>query len=65
MAEITYSLELWDNNLGDLYPVLIEEGDIVDIGDLGLDAREGWLYPLHVEEGVPGPARLGGFPRLP
>ena len=53
-GEITYSLELWDNNLGDLYPVKIEDGEIIDIGDLGLDAREGWLYPLYLEEECPG-----------
>ncbi|MCY4607704.1 MAG: ABC transporter substrate-binding protein [bacterium] len=53
-GEITYSPEMWSNNLGDVYPVMIENGDIVDIGDLGLDAREGWLYPLYVEEECPG-----------
>ena len=45
-GEISYAPELWSNNLGEVYPVMIENGDIVDIGDLGLDAREGWLYPL-------------------
>ncbi len=53
-GEVTYSGELWDNNLGDLYPRLIEEGALVDMGSLGLDAREGWLYPRHVEEECPG-----------
>lgn len=51
---IPVALELWDNNLGDFYPNLIAEGKIEDIGDVGLEAREGWLYPAHLEESCPG-----------
>jgi len=53
-GSITGSLEVWDNNLGEFFPSLIEQGKIQDIGDTGLDAREGWLYPKHVEEACPG-----------
>jgi glycine betaine/proline transport system substrate-binding protein len=53
-GNITGSLEVWDNNLGEFFPKLIEGGQIEDIGDTGLDAREGWLYPKHVEELCPG-----------
>jgi glycine betaine/proline transport system substrate-binding protein len=53
-GNITGSLEIWDNNLGDYYPGLLSEGKIEDIGDTGLDAREGWLYPKYVEEQCPG-----------
>jgi len=53
-GSITGSLEVWDNNLGEFFPKLIEEGKIEDIGDTGLDAGEGWLYPKHVEEMCPG-----------
>ena len=53
-GNITATLELWDNNLGDYYPGLIEQGKIEHLGDIGLDAREGWLYPKHVEEQCPG-----------
>jgi glycine betaine/proline transport system substrate-binding protein len=51
---ITASMELWDNNLGDYYPGLIEEGKIENLGSMGIDAREGWIYPKHVEEQCPG-----------
>jgi len=51
---IAATLELWDNNLGDFYPKLISEGKIEDIGDVGLTAREGWLYPAHMETVCPG-----------
>lgn len=53
-GSITGSLEVWDNNLGEFFPKLISEGKIDEIGDTGLDAREGWLYPKHVEELCPG-----------
>ena len=53
-GDVTYSPELWDNNLGDVYPKLIAEGAIVDLGEVGVDAREGWVYPKHVEEMCPG-----------
>lgn len=53
-GNITVTMELWDNNLGDFYPKLISEGKIEDLGGVGLDAREGWLYPKHMEESCPG-----------
>lgn len=53
-GNITASLELWDNNLGDYYPGLITEGKIENLGSMGIDAREGWLYPLHVKDLCPG-----------
>ncbi len=51
---ITVATELWDNNLGEFYPKLISEGKIEDLGDVGLSAREGWLYPNHMEDACPG-----------
>lgn len=53
-GSITGSLELWDNNLGEFWPGLIADGKVEDLGSMGLDAREGWLYPKHVEELCPG-----------
>ena len=53
-GDVTYAPELWDNNLGDLYADYIVEGKILDLGEVGIDAREGWLYPVHVKELCPG-----------
>ena len=53
-GNITLGLELWDNNLGEWWPNQLESGAVEDMGTLGLDAREGWLYPKHVEELCPG-----------
>lgn len=48
------TLEVWTNNAGDLYPKLKEAGSIVDIGPLGLETKEGWMYPVHMESVCPG-----------
>lgn len=53
-GQIHLGMELWDNNLGEYFPSKLDDGSVADIGDLGLDAREGWLYPKHVEELCPG-----------
>jgi glycine betaine/proline transport system substrate-binding protein len=53
-GNITLGLEMWDNNLGEWWPQQLETGVAEDLGTLGLDAREGWLYPKHVEELCPG-----------
>lgn len=46
--------EVWDNNVGDIYPKAVESGDIVQVGPLGLAPREGWMYPPYMEEKCPG-----------
>ena len=46
--------EVWTNNVGDLYPDLVNKGEIVVVGDLGLDPKEGWIYPPYMEEKCPG-----------
>jgi glycine betaine/proline transport system substrate-binding protein len=53
-GEVSASLELWSNNLGEHYTRLLASGDIERLGDLGLDPKEGWLYPLHMEKRCPG-----------
>lgn len=46
--------EVWTNNVGDLFPNFVDKGDIVIVGDLGLDPKEGWIYPPYMEEKCPG-----------
>jgi len=53
-GDLSATLELWNNNLGDYWPQLLAEGKAEDIGDVGLDAREGWIYPKYVEASCPG-----------
>lgn len=53
-GDITATLEIWSSNVSDEYAKKIDEGTIVEIGDLGLDAKEGLAYPAHVAELCPG-----------
>ncbi len=46
--------ETWTNNVGDIYPKAVESGDIVVLGDLGLQPQEGWIYPPYMAEQCPG-----------
>ena len=63
-GNITLGLEYWDNNMGEWLPKLMAEGKVEDLGTLGLDAREGWVYPKHVEELCPGLPDWGRVHRL-
>ena len=39
-GNINLSTEVWTNNVGDLYDGLVEKGDIVVVGELGLSPKE-------------------------
>jgi len=53
-GEIHVGAEIWDNNLGEFFPVMLEDGRVEDGGEVGIDGREGWVYPKHMEEQCPG-----------
>ncbi len=53
-GNLHFQAEVWDNNLGDLYPKVLEAGQIEVIGELGLDAWQDWMYPTYLEEKCPG-----------
>lgn len=46
--------EVWTNNIGDIYPKAVEAGEIIVLGQLGLEPKEGWIYPPYMEEKCPG-----------
>ena len=46
--------ETWTNNVGDIYPKAVEAGDIVVVGSLGLEPKEGWIYPPYLKDKCPG-----------
>lgn len=48
------SVEVWMNNVGEIYPKALEEGKIENLGPLELETREGWVYPKFMEEVCPG-----------
>lgn len=53
-GNLHFQAEVWTNNIGDLYPKAVESGEIVVLGDLGLEPREGWVYPPYMTERCPG-----------
>ncbi|MBV2361613.1 ABC transporter substrate-binding protein [Thalassococcus sp. CAU 1522] len=53
-GDIHATLEIWSSNVSDEYAKKIAEGTVTEIGDLGLNAKEGIAYPAHVAELCPG-----------
>ncbi|NNK79734.1 MAG: ABC transporter substrate-binding protein [Litoreibacter sp.] len=53
-GDIHATLEIWSSNVSDEYAKKIDEGTVVEISDLGLEAKEGFAYPAHVAEICPG-----------
>ncbi len=53
-GEVHAALEIWTSNVSDQFAVQEDAGGVVDVSDLGLDAREGFAYPAHVAEICPG-----------
>jgi glycine betaine/proline transport system substrate-binding protein len=53
-GSLSASVEIWLNNVGDIYPKVLAEKKIEDIGKLDLQTREGWIYPKFMEQVCPG-----------
>jgi len=51
---ISASPEVWPSNLGDVYPKAKAEGKLQEIGELGLDSRDGWIYTADTKAVCPG-----------
>lgn len=53
-GDIHATMEIWSSNVSDEYAKKVDEGTVVELGDLGLDAKEGLAYPAHVADICPG-----------
>jgi glycine betaine/proline transport system substrate-binding protein len=53
-GEIDAALEIWSSNVSGDYAKKVAAGGVVELGDLGLDAKEGIAYPAHVADLCPG-----------
>jgi glycine betaine/proline transport system substrate-binding protein len=51
---ISASPEVWPSNLGDVYPKAKADGKLQEIGELGLDSRDGWIYTADTKAVCPG-----------
>ena len=53
-GDLHAAVEIWSSNVSDDYAKKVAEGGIVELGDLGLAAKEGIAYPAHVADLCPG-----------
>ena len=53
-GQLHATMEVWTSNAPDLWIQMSEAGKVEDIGDTGIVAREGFIYPVHVKELCPG-----------
>lgn len=53
-GELHFNPEVWDNSITEAYTDGLASGSIVDLGELGLEPREGWIYPEYMTELCPG-----------
>lgn len=53
-GQLDAAVEVWGSNVTEQYKQMNKEGKIEDLGPLGLDAREGFVYTPHVAELCPG-----------
>lgn len=53
-GELHAALEIWSSNVSDDYARHVDAGGVTELGDLGLDAKEGIAYPAHVADMCPG-----------
>ncbi len=60
-GDIHLQPEVWNNNVGEIYPQAVTEGTIIEIGELGLNNKEGWAYPKYMEEMCPGLPSMQGL----
>ncbi len=53
-GSLHFQPETWTNNVGDIYPKAVANGDIIVLGSLGLSPQEGWIYPPYMTDKCPG-----------
>lgn len=46
--------EIWNNGIGEVFTKAVDDGKIEVLGDLGLNARDGWIYTPAVKTLCPG-----------
>ncbi len=53
-GDITTSMEIWETNVGEGFPKMVQTGQINIVSENGLKGGGGWVYPKYVEEECPG-----------
>ena len=53
-GSLSATVEIWMNNVGDIYPKVLAEKKVESLGSLKLKTQEGWVYPKYMEQICPG-----------
>ena len=53
-GDLDAAVEVWASNVPQGYHQLHDAGKLEDLGALGLDAREGFVYPAYMQDTCPG-----------
>ena len=56
-------LEVWPSGVVDEEQAFIDDGSVVDIGELGAIGKIGWFTPQYVIDATPRTGHLGGLRR--
>lgn len=51
---VSATLEIWSSNIGEHYDKALDSGNVVELGDLGLQPAETWFYNNAAKEKCPG-----------
>jgi glycine betaine/proline transport system substrate-binding protein len=53
-GDLTIAMELWQTTAADAVSASLATGNTVDLGEIGMEAKEEWWYPLYMKERCPG-----------
>jgi glycine betaine/proline transport system substrate-binding protein len=54
MGDLDVQVEIWPTTQGDRFAASLATADLLDMGELGLFAREEWWFPEYMKEQCPG-----------
>ncbi len=53
-GDLTLQTEIWPTTQADRFRSSLDSGNLLDMGELGLRAKEEWWYPIYMKEQCPG-----------
>lgn len=53
-GDLTASVEVYQSNVPQSYTQMHQAGQLEDLGSLGIDGKEGFVYPAYMEQQCPG-----------
>ncbi len=53
-GDLTIAMELWQTTAAEALEASLATGNTIDLGEIGMQAKEEWWYPLYMKELCPG-----------